>query len=76
MNLLKVSNRRSILTQENNMADHKLYNLLLEAAPVDEEVLELYNDLKFVFEATFDDAIHAAMARGSHYVAIENTSRN
>jgi hypothetical protein len=47
----------------------RLFKQLMEAKVSDEEVAELYDDLKYIFDdTTFDDAVHAAIARGAYYV--------
>lgn len=40
---------------------HKLFNELTAANVTDEEIEDLYNDLKFVFDSPFDTAIDEAI---------------
>jgi hypothetical protein len=44
----------------------------MEANVSEEEIEELYNDLKFIFENSFDKLINEAMSRGSTYIEIED----
>lgn len=41
---------------------HKLFNQLMASNPDEDEVEELYNDLKAMFAGPFDDAIEDAVA--------------
>lgn len=48
---------------------HKLFDQLTAANASDEEIEELYLDLRFVFENPFDAAIEEAMhQRGAAYI--------
>jgi len=48
---------------------HKLFHQLTEANVSDEEIEELYVDLRFVFENPFDEAINEAIhQRGAAYI--------
>lgn len=58
------------------MADHKLYNYLMEANASQEEIEELYTDLKYVFDNPFDPLINAAMERGCTYIDTQSQSLN
>ena len=40
---------------------HRLFDQLNSANATDDEIEELYNDLKFVFDNPFDAAIHEAI---------------
>jgi len=40
---------------------HRLFDQLSAANASDDEIEELYNDLKFVFDNPFDDAINDAI---------------
>ena len=40
---------------------HRLFDQLSAANASDDEIEELYNDLKFVFDNPFDDAINEAI---------------
>lgn len=42
--------------------------MLIEANPPIEEIGELYEDLKLLFETPFDDKINEAMSRGNAYI--------
>jgi hypothetical protein len=58
----------SLLEMENLM-NHKLINQLTSANVADEDIEELFLDLKFVYENPFDAAIEDAVAkRGCAYV--------
>ncbi len=49
--------------------DHRLFNQLYESNVTDEEVAELFDDLKFVLENPFDAQIEEATSiRGCAYV--------
>jgi len=50
------------------MADHKLFHLLMDADASEEEIEELFQDLKQIFENPFDENIELAIGRGSTYV--------
>ena len=48
---------------------HKLFDQLTEANVSDEEIEELYADLRFVFDNPFDDIINEAIhQRGATYI--------
>ena len=47
----------------------KLFKQLIEANVSDEEISELYEDLKYIFESTFDEAVAEAVnIRGCQYI--------
>lgn len=52
--------------------NHKLFQYLMEADVSEEEIEELYFDLKFIFENSFDKLINEAQERGSTYIAVED----
>lgn len=43
------------------MSDHRLFNNLRELNPTDDEIAELYEDLRYVFDSPFDNAINEAI---------------
>lgn len=48
---------------------HKLFSLLIASNPADEDVADLYQDLKYIFETDFDSAIQEAVTvRGCTYL--------
>lgn len=48
---------------------HKLFDQLTEANVANEEIEELYEDLRFIFESPFDAAINDAIRnRGALYI--------
>ena len=48
---------------------HKLFDQLTAADVADEEIEELYHDLRFIFENPFDTAINEATSkRGASYI--------
>lgn len=54
-----------------NMMNHKLINQLSSANAAEEEIEELFQDLKFIYENPFDQAIEEAVnKRGCAYVEI------
>lgn len=55
-----------------NEMNHKLFQYLMEADVSEEEIEELYFDLKFIFENSFDKLINEAQERGSTYIAVED----
>jgi hypothetical protein len=49
--------------------EHKLFNQLVAADATDEEMAELYEDLRYVFGDPFDELIEEAVSkRGCVYV--------
>ena len=57
--------------------NHRLFNQLMAADASEEEVEELYNDLKFIFENPFDKAIEVAlMNHGATYIEQNNQRLN
>lgn len=51
--------------------EHKLFNQLVAANVADEEIKELYDDLRHIFESTFDELINEAVnKRGCIYLEI------
>jgi hypothetical protein len=57
--------------------NHRLFNQLMAADASEEEVEELYNDLKFIFENPFDRAIEVALTQhGSTYIEQNNQRLN
>jgi hypothetical protein len=51
--------------------EHKLFNQLHDSNVPDDEIRELYEDLKFVLDNPFDAAIEEATSvRGAAYVEI------
>jgi len=49
--------------------DHKLFNQLVAANAADEEIAELYEDLRYIFDAPFDELINEAVSkRGCVYI--------
>lgn len=50
---------------------------LFDANATDEEIAELYNDLKYIFDAPFDELINEAVnKRGCAYIEIFQTLAN
>ena len=50
---------------------HKLFDQLMAAEASDDEIAELYNDLKYLFDAPFDELINEAVnKRGCVYMEI------
>lgn len=55
----------------------RLFMQLTEAKVSDDEIAELYGDLKLIFDdSTFDDAVHAAVTRGSCYIEVPEQRPN
>ena len=51
--------------------EHKLFNQLMAANVEDDEIAELYEDLRHIFENTFDDLINEAVnKRGCVYLEL------
>lgn len=47
----------------------RLFTQIIEANVSDDEIEALYGDLKYIFESSFDEAVHEAVSnRGAHYV--------
>lgn len=47
---------------------HRLINMLMATEPDEDEVQELYEDLRKIFDGPFDEEINAAMARNCIYI--------
>ena len=57
--------------------NHKLMNQLTAANVSDDEILELYMDLQFIYDNPFDKAIEDAISfRGCAYVEIDQMVAN
>ena len=56
----------------------KLFKNLLDANVADDEIAELYEDLKFLFaDSSFDDAVHDAVTnRGAQYIEVPEQRPN
>ena len=51
--------------------EHKLFNQLVAAKVADDEIAELYADLRYIFESTFDEVINEAVnKRGCVYIEL------
>lgn len=51
--------------------EHKLFNQLMAANAADDEIEELYKDLKNIFDAPFDELINEAVnKRGCVYMEL------
>jgi hypothetical protein len=51
--------------------EHKLFNQLMEANASDDEIAELYEDLRCIFNTPFDELINKALnERGCVYIEL------
>jgi len=59
-----------MLRKESILA-HKLFDQLAAANVADDEIAELYEDLRYIFDSTFDEYINEAVnKRGCVYIEI------